>query len=428
MPRTLHTYALTVLGCKVNQYDARQIAALLEAFGLRRVEPGERADLAVTHTCGVTAVAAQKSRQAARKLHRLHENPVVLLTGCAADDELTLLPNLDPLRVPAGPQWLDALADRLRALGLVRIDAGGGNAFPVSDFGNHARAFLKVQDGCDIGCAYCIIPRLRKAPRDKPLEAALEEARNLLRAGYREIVVAGVSVGLYGRAGGPPLAQLLRRIADLPGAERVRLSSLHPAELTDELLDVWAARPNVMPHLHLSLQSGADAVLHAMRRNYDVAEYLAAVERARAALDRPTFTTDVIVGFPGETEALFSETLEFCRRIGFLKIHVFPYSPRPQTPAAALPDRIPGQIAAERAARLRALGNTLAERVHREQLGRTLRVLTERIDAGIASGYDERYVPCRFPADAALRQGRIVPVLAEAADADGATGTAEVLE
>jgi len=420
----LKTYLVNVLGCKVNQYDAQQIEKLLEGFGMRKTEGSDNADVIIIHTCGVTAAAAQKSRQTIRRMQR--DNPLarIIITGCAADDELTQVDQTPVARVPAGPDWLQHLAEQLGRLDMPTSGPAGSietDAFPVSNFGDHTRAFLKVQDGCDIGCSFCIVPRLRKTPRDKTIDAAVAEATLLTKKGYREIVVTGVSVGLYGRDTGTSLAELLRHLVDIPNIGRIRLSSLHPGELTDELLETWAASPNIMPHLHLSLQSGSNATLQTMRRGYTAEEYFDAVERARAALGRPAFTTDIIVGFPGETNACFEESHVFCKMVGFSQMHVFTYSPRPKTAAATMANQINGTIASERSERLRQLGEEMALAYHRQFLGRKIDVLVERIKENIATGYSEHYIPVEFPTEDNV-QGQVVPVEAVEATKIGISG------
>lgn len=420
----LQTYLVYVLGCKVNQYDGQQIEQLLERYGLEKTDQSDDADVIVVHTCGVTAAAAQKSRQTIRRMQR--DNPLahVIVTGCAANDELTHIDQEPVFRVPAGADWLQRLAEQLDALATpntIAIDGIETDTFTISTFGDTTRAFLKVQDGCDIGCSFCIIPQLRKEPRDKAIEDAVREATALTKAGYREIVVTGVSVGLYGRETGSSLADMLKHLVEVPDIGRIRLSSLHPGELTDELLDVWASSPTIMPHLHLSLQSGSDAVLHAMRRGYTSEEYYNAVERARAALDNPAFTTDVIVGFPGETETYFQESYDFCRQVGFSKMHIFTYSPRPKTMAARMPRQVNGAIATERSERLHALGEELALDYHRQFIGKKIEVLVEQQKDGMAGGYSEHYIPVEFPSPASLRK-QLVEVEVASASGDSISG------
>jgi len=420
----LTTYYISVLGCKVNQYDAQQIGQLLERCGLDPVDRPDDADIIVVHTCGVTAAAAQKSRQTIRRMQR--DNPLahVIVTGCAAEDELTQVDQDPVFRVPAGADWLQQLAEKIDSLSTPEKHGVKGietDTFTISRFGDQTRAFLKVQDGCDIGCSFCIIPQLRKEPRDKAIADALREAEALTAAGYREIVVTGVSVGLYGREHGTSLAGLLRELVTVPGIGRIRLSSLHPGELTDELLEVWSSSPAMMPHLHLSLQSGSDAVLHAMRRGYDSGDYFHAVERARAALDNPAFTTDIIVGFPGETDTYFQESYDFCQKVGFSQMHIFTFSPRPKTIAARMNHRIDGATATERSERLRVLAEQMARDYHGRFIGRTEEILVERVRDGKASGYSPHYIPAEFPAEPDARR-RIVRMRVEQADSAGISG------
>ncbi len=417
----LQTYWVSVLGCKVNQYDARQIEQLLDRYGLDPAEEAESADLIMIHTCGVTAAAAQKSRQTIRRMQRGNPLAQIVVTGCAANDELTQVDQPPVFRIPAGADWLQCLARQLDSLAMPNAGAADGietDTFTISNFGDHTRAFLKVQDGCDIGCSYCIIPRLRKAPRDKTIATAVHEATALTEAGYREIVVTGVSVGLYGRNTDSSLAELLRALVQVPEIGRIRLSSLHPGELTTELLEVWASTPNIMPHLHLSLQSGSDATLHAMRRGYTAAEYSDAVERARAALGNPAFTTDVITGFPGETDTHFEESYAFCKKIGFSQLHLFTYSPRPKTPAAKMGGQINGAVASERGERLRQLGEEMALAYHRQFIGRPIEVLVERNKGGIATGYSAHYIPVDFHSPDAKR-GQVASLKATEVTASG---------
>lgn len=408
--KSLNTYALDVLGCKVNQYDARQIARLLEGFGLRAAE-GEPADLVVVHTCGVTAMAVKKSRNSLRTLIRKNPSAVVFLTGCAAAEEIIDGLEVDA-RIAAGAGWIQLIADELQTFSLPNPDfhlPENADELAVDDFGGQTRAFLKIQDGCDAGCAYCIVPQLRKTPRDKSIEAAVAEAESLVKRGYKEIVIAGVHVGLYGREIDISLSDILAKILSVPSIGRVRMSSLHPVELTDELLAVWASSPNMMPHLHLSLQSGSDGVLERMGRGYTTDEYAAAVARARAVLGNPAITTDVIVGFPGETDAEFEETFEFCKRIGFAGMHIFNFSPRPGTRAADMPNPVDPQTAQARHQRLFDLANEMALAFNQSFVGQTVNVLVERCKDGICSGGSEHYISTRFHG-LEKQTGTVVPV------------------
>ncbi len=417
-PRGPLTYAVHVFGCKVNQCEAREIERELERRGLRAARGGERADVAVVHSCAVTSTALAESRRRLMQLNRV--GGLVIASGCAA----RLLPESvrRDATVPAGPDWaasLRATLDRLL----------GPPARPEAPteprrFTGHARAFVKVQDGCDLGCAYCIVPQLRGPPRDRPLNDIVAEVERYVRAGHAEVVLTGVSIGLWGRGRDEELADVVAAVAGVPGLQRVRLSSLHPAELTDRLLEAMRSHPNVAPHLHLPLQSGSDAVLRRMRRRYTVAEFIEAVGRARAALDEPAITTDVIAGFPGETPSDFDATVEVCRAIGFSRMHVFAFSARPGTAAAELPDRVAAVEVRRRAATLRAVARELSLVWHRRWVGRDVELLVERWSpaTGSATGHCARYCPVETSLPARSDEARVVRVRVTAADADGLQG------
>ena len=417
--KALHTYAIDVLGCKVNQYDARLIARLLEGFGLREADD-EPVDLVVVHTCGVTATAVQKSRQALRRLIRKHPDASVFLTGCAAAEEI--IDGLDvDARIAAGVGWVQMIADELQTFSLPNPDfhlPENADELAAESFGGHTRAFLKIQDGCDAGCAYCIVPKLRKTPRDKSVDAAVIEAEALVKRGYKEIVIAGVHVGLYGRETNTSLCDVLERIVAVPGIGRIRMSSLHPSELTDDLLAVWAGSPNIMPHVHLSLQSGSDGVLERMGRGYTTDEYASAVARARAALGKPAITTDVIIGFPGETDEEFEETFSFCKTIGFSGMHIFNFSPRPGTRAADMPNPVDSKIVQARHQRLAELADQMTLAYNQTFVGKTVEVLVERCKDGVCSGGSEHYIPTSFHG-LEKQTGTIVPVIVSTATKDG---------
>ena len=396
-PKNLSTYALNVLGCKVNQYDARQIAQLLEGFGLRETD-GDPADLVVVHTCGVTAMAVRKSRQILRRMIRENPKATVFLTGCAAGEEIIEGISADA-RIAAGAGWVQRIADQLQPFSLPNPDFNlpeNADELAVDIFGKQTRAFLKVQDGCDAGCAYCIVPQLRKTPRDKSIEAATAEAENWVKLGYKEIVITGVHVGLYGRGTPHTLCELITKILTIPNIGRIRISSLHPNELTDELLAVWATSPKMMPHVHLSLQSGSDSVLDRMGRGYTADEYSEAVNRARAVLKNPAITTDIIVGFPGETDKEFEETYKFCQRIGFSQIHIFTYSHRPGTRAADMQNQVNPQIAQTRHQKLSELARKMTREFNQQFIGQTVQVLIEGHKDGHCTGGSEHYIPVKF--------------------------------
>ena len=305
-----------------------------------------------------------------------------------------------------------------------------GGDFGISSFSartsgleRRTRAFLKIQDGCDAGCSYCILPHVRGAPRSRPLSDVRAEAERLARAGFAEIVLTGIHLGFYGRdlSDRPVLAQAVEAVARTRGVERVRLSSIEPNEVDEPLLDAMQ-HPAVCPHLHLPLQSGDAQVLVRMGRPYTPARFLAVVERARERLDRPAITTDVMVGFPGETDEQFEHTLELCRGARFSRIHVFPFSPRPGTAAAGMAGRLPAKLVAERSARLRELARQMASDWAQTFVGATVPVLFDRCTpSGRLRGYTDRYVPLTA-AGAPAHVGHVVAVQATARSAASLLG------
>ena len=493
-----HTYALTTLGCKVNQYETQQLRELMESCGLRPAPDGQQADLAVVNTCSVTCSAAAKSRQAIRRTAR-HRPSTVVVVGCHAaadptgvaaipgvtavlghDDTLQRLRTIieDRFGSAAGDHGTGGRAletDRDSCLGadgneesmipVNRLDrrshisashpaphsiAGTGRdvnlmaagppvergpspepvsiaragasgcveavADPEADwpgihaFADRQRAFLKIQDGCDAHCTYCIIPRLRPRLRSTSIDQAVHEARQLVDAGHREIVLTGIFLGAFGRSTalrhrqerpGSPLAHLVDAVARVDGLERLRLSSLEPGDVDDALLEVMTRHDGCVPHLHLPLQSGSDRILRKMNRQYDADDFGNMIDRVRRAFDRPAITTDIIVGFPGETDDDFADTCRAARASGFAKIHAFPFSPRPQTAAARWSRAfVAPSVARRRMAELRHLETTLADRYRAELDGTIERVLIERIDpsTGLARGRCDRYVEFCFDA------------------------------
>jgi len=307
----------------------------------------------------------------------------------------------------------------------------------IESFAGHQRAFLKVQDGCDAHCTYCIIPRLRSRLRSKPVEVAVAEARGLVRAGHREIVLTGIFLGAYGRTtairrrfppGRSPLAVLVEALAEVEGLERLRLSSLEPGDVDGDLLEVLAGHPTCVPHLHLPLQSGSAAILRRMNRQYSRDAFGRMVERVRAALDRPSITTDIIVGFPGETEADFGATLEIARFAEFCKIHAFRFSPREGTAAARWErEFVPSAIVAERMARLAEVEGEASLAYRRRLLGLTERVIVEPqrrnfVQGRLRHGCSDRYFSIHFEASD-VRTGDLVRVRIDRVTATRTHGT-----
>ncbi|MBI2804052.1 MAG: tRNA (N(6)-L-threonylcarbamoyladenosine(37)-C(2))-methylthiotransferase MtaB [Planctomycetes bacterium] len=415
------TCRLVTLGCKVNQYETQYVKEALEINGYREAADGERADLCIVNTCTVTGEGDAKSRTAVRRLNQHNPDARIVVMGCYATRDPAAVANLPGVvRVVTDKA---SLADDLRDFGVETLPAG------ITRFDDHQRAFVKVQDGCLLNCTYCIIPSVRPSLRSRSIDAISAEVSDLVASGYHEIVLTGVHLGHYGldASKGKPKAEwrrlwhLLDGLDRLPGDFRVRLSSLEAAEARDDLVRAMSRSHRVVPHLHLCLQSGSDRILLAMKRRYTSGSFLRRVERLKQALDAPAFTTDVIVGFPGETDADFEATLNISREVGFAKIHIFSYSPRAGTPAARLPGAVPPAIMKERCERLRAVERATATAYRESMLGRNLDVLVEGADprrADHAQGTSCRYVPVSFRGHAPALMRTLVTVRATRVEGD----------
>jgi threonylcarbamoyladenosine tRNA methylthiotransferase MtaB len=412
---------LVTLGCKVNQYETQYVKEALEIHGYHEAEPDEPADLCVVNTCTVTAEGDAKSRQTVRRLHRQNPHASILVMGCYATrdpDTVSRLPGVVQVITDKGQ-----LAEGLRPFGVDQMPQG------IQRFDGHQRAFVKVQDGCLLNCSYCIIPKVRPVLRSRAISDIVQEVAQLVAAGYQEIVLTGIHLGHYGidlskgrsRPEWQRLWHLLDRLGQLPGDFRIRLSSLEAAEVREDLVQAMARNPRVVPHLHLCLQSGSDRILGLMKRRYRTAGFLERCRRLRVALDEPAFTTDVIVGFPGETDADFEATCSVVREVGFSKIHVFPYSPRQGTTAFHIKKQVPAPVVAQRRDRLQQIVGELAQVYYQKLVGRTLGVLVEGPapgKPGFVMGTSCRYAPVAFPGHLAALQRRVVAVVAERIDGE----------
>ena len=423
----MKTFTINSLGCKVNQYESQQIRELLENSGLRKVELSKKPDLVVVNSCCVTHTASAKSRQCIRKIRKQSPNAIIIVSGCLptvqigelsiSADDVHLIRNrgdlADTLSCIIDKKAATLTSQRTQSCPDTTIKAKNSYKIkyknnlnndlslpPLTSFEGQTRAFLKIQDGCDGYCTYCIVPKTRPFVHSKPVKAVLHEAQALVESGHREIVVTGIFLGAYGlqsvrRKNWPNqhnqhLTDLLDRMAAIPGLERIRLSSLEPADLTLRLLDTFCRHPNIMPHLHLSLQSGSNKILRKMCRQYRVEAFRDKVESAKSRLDRPAITTDIIVGFPGETDADFEQTVNMAKIIGFAKMHVFSFSSRKGTAAADMQDNVDNKVIKERSQILRDLDIELGLNYRRQFIGETAQVLIEN-NNGQLSGRSERY-------------------------------------
>lgn len=400
--------AVYTLGCKVNQYETQAMERLLTDRGHTLVPFDEVADAYIVNTCSVTAVSDKKSRQMLRRCRTLNPDAVVAGCGCyvqthpeeAATLGLDLLAGsadrlafLDLLEQAAAErQPLTLLDDALKRRHFEVLPAGG--------VAGRTRAMLKVEDGCTNFCTYCIIPFARGPVRSVPLETAVEQTKQLKAEGFREVVITGIEISSYGRdlPGDVTLIDLLEAVSRTAGEMRLRLGSLEPRTITAEFCERAAKLPNLCPHFHLSMQSGCDETLRRMNRHYDTARFYASCELLRQYFDDPAITTDLITGFPGETEEEFAATLAFIRKCGFAQMHVFPYSIRPGTKAAEMP-QLKNAVKAERAAR----AAEAAEQMHRAYLercvGKTFSVLFEQPGDYGFTGHAPNYMEVAVAAD-----------------------------
>ena len=407
------------LGCKVNQNETGALQQLFYENGFAIVGPEDAADVYIVNSCTVTSGGDKKSRQWLRRCKRENPAAVTVLTGCypqAFPDEAAAALEADVVSGTRARARLVAdvrrfLADGQRVIDIEAHEAGEAfEELPAEQPLGHTRAFLKIEDGCDRFCAYCIIPYARGRVRSRTPENVLADLRRLAEEGYREVVLSGINLCCYGRDVGSSLAEIVERAAAVDGIERIRLGSVEPDLLPEETLARLARVDKLCCQFHLSLQSGCAKTLAAMNRRYSPDEYRAVVARMRALFDRPLFTTDVIVGFPGETEADFAESLRFVESLDFLKVHVFSYSPRRGTAAARLPQQVDNGVKAERSRRLIAAADAVRARIIAGWAGQRDAVLLEQpVSKGLFTGYTSRYIPISLFAPQAA-QGQIVTV------------------
>lgn len=395
------TVGIHTLGCKVNQYESAALAADLRARGLDAVEGRRRADLLVVNTCSVTAVADAKGRKLIRRLAADNPGAPLIVTGCYAELQAAELRAVPGVTAVVGNAAKPTLPDLLLEL------AHDGARAPLPALRRRCRAFLKVQDGCDNYCAYCTVPFARPTMASRPLPEAVAELRGLVAAGVQEVVLCGIRLGAYGH-NGQGLPHLLRALA-ATGVPRLRLSSLEPWDVGPALVETIGTLDSVCPQLHLPAQSGDDAILACMGRRNTADDYLRLVAGLRRARPGLMVSTDLLVGFPGETEQAFERTIELAWAAAFGRLHVFSYSPRPGTRAAALPDQVPPEVKRHRSRRLRAVGDELARAFAAAHVGVSAPVLVESYRAGSCRGYTPDYLPVTFPGRPA-DCGRVLPV------------------
>jgi threonylcarbamoyladenosine tRNA methylthiotransferase MtaB len=395
--------AIATLGCKTNQFESAAMIEQFEKAGYAVVPFTQAADIYVVNSCTVTARTDAETRRLIRRARRLNPHARIVATGCyaqVAPGELERMPELDSVLGNREKQDIIGLVET----GESRVSdiAGERTAGPLKleSFAEHTRAFLQAQNGCNSFCAYCIVPYARGRSRSVPLDAVLQGVRNLAANGYREVVLTGIHLGAYGLDLIPAesLTELVRRIDAGKLVPRLRIGSVEPNELTDELLAMMAKSEIICPHLHLPLQSGSDSVLQRMSRRYTAAFFRDLIARISAVLPQAFIGADVIAGFPGESDAEFNETLQLIQDLPFSDLHVFPYSSRKGTKAADMPGQVPGNVINKRAAFLRDSAAGKKAGFLSRQVGRELQVLVQGCDesSGVCNGISRNYVMVRF--------------------------------
>ena len=421
--------ALTTLGCKVNQFETETMEGLFKQKGYEIVPFEERADFYVINTCSVTSLGDRKSRQIIRRAQRQNEQAIIAVCGCYAQVHPEEIKAIEGVRVVLGTKERSRIVDYVeqaaREDGILDevgniMESREFEDIPLYDMPQRTRAFLKIEDGCQNFCSYCIIPYARGPVKSRHLDKIHAEAQKLVDAGFKEIVLTGIHLGAYGRdlPEKTTLADACREVLKIKGLKRLRLGSLESIELSPDLFALIRSDERFCAHLHLPLQAGSDAVLKDMNRHYDTAEFARLIERVETEIPGVAISTDIIVGFPGETEEQFRQGLEFAAKMNFSRMHVFPYSRRSGTPAAAREDQIAEPVKKERVHRMQELAARKTEEFHKMFLGKTMRVLFETNNNGITDGLTDNYI--RVYTDDDVQSGELYEAKLERLYKDGA--------
>ena len=416
------TFAIITLGCKVNTYESERYEEGMKALGYEVVDAKEVADIYIINTCAVTNTAASKSRQMIHRCKAQNPNAFIAVVGCYAQMESERVKE-EGIDVMIGSSHKQELADLIHRAytskqSICLLDEIRSiNVFeslPIHQFQHQTRAFLKVQDGCNQFCSYCIIPYTRGQERSLPLPQAIAIAKQLVKNGHEEIVLSGIHTGRYGREIGTDLCALLKEMCMIEGLKRIRISSIEMNEISDEMIDFMKDHDQIAKHLHIPIQSGSDGVLKRMGRPYRKEQFIKRIKEIRDKIPDISISTDLIVGFPQESEEEFLESYETCKTIGFSFMHVFPYSKRNGTKAAAMSGHLTNQLKKERAKKMIALSEQLYQDYKKKMIGNTVSVLFERVVDHQSIGHTSDYVPVH--ADGAwhgLMNGTVIDVLAD---------------
>jgi len=408
-------YKIVTLGCKANQYDSAYMSRLLTAAGHTAVSAD--AELCIVNSCTVTAMADSKSGKMLRRIKRENPNSIMVLTGCMAQvkkDVAQAYPEADIIIGITEQRDILCILDEYLKSGKRAIKVGENNGEVssfIEAFPDHSRAFLKIEDGCENFCAYCIIPFARGKVRSKEISAVLSEVESLTLGGYNELVLTGINMSAYGKDTGSTFLELLKKIGEQGLAKRVRISSVDPNLLTDEFIEEFAKMDFLCPHLHLSLQSGCNSTLERMGRKYTTEFISSAVAKLRKAVPDIQFTCDIIVGFPGETQEDFEATCAFLSDIRLLDMHVFPYSRRAGTRAAVMEGQIPEEEKHRRSEKLISIGKRIRSEIIAEAKTKQLSVLFETQRDGVFEGFSREYIPVKHVGE--YRCGEVYDILPE---------------
>jgi len=414
--------ALDSLGCKLNQADTELLARQFTEAGYRLVSPVGEADVYILNTCTVTHIADRKSRHLLRLAYRRNRNALLIAIGCYAERAPQELAQIEGVDLVLGNEQKPHLVQLLEETGrLGRPLSVQRDSTNSSHIGFRTRALVKVQDGCNSFCAYCIVPLVRGREKSLPVDQVVTEVKHRIANGYKEVVLTGTEIGSYSY-NGVNLRGLLEHILAETDVVRLRLSSLQPQEISPELIKLWRDE-RLCRHFHLSLQSGSDSVLRRMRRCYSISDYLQSVSLIRAQVPEAAVTTDIIVGFPGETEAEFEESYNFCWQSEFARIHVFSYSPREGTQASQMPHQVAAQVKKERSQKMLALAKESAQSFSQQFIGKTMPVLWEkRSGDDLWSGHTDNYIKVYTRSNKDLTN-KLLPVkLGELFNQDGVWG------
>jgi len=384
--------ALESLGCKLNQAETELLARQFAEAGYQLVSPTNEADVYILNTCTVTHIADRKSRHLLRLKHRRNPDALLVATGCYAQRAPQELAQIEGVGLVLDNNKKQHLLRLLEESGHISNPASAQGDLTIgSQPAFRTRAFIKVQDGCHSPCAYCIVPLVRGREKSLPVDQVVAEIRYRLANGYKEVVLTGTKIGSY-HHNGIHLIGLLAHILSETDVPRLRLSSLQPQEISPELIKLWRDE-RLCRHFHLALQSGSDAVLKRMKRRYSISDYQQAVSLIRTLVPEAAITTDIMVGFPGETSEEFEQSYQLCQKLEFARIHVFPYSPRKETQAAQMPDQVKDKVKKQRSQKMLALAKKSAQNFRQQFLGKTTTVLWEKQSAdGFWSGFTDNYV------------------------------------